>query len=59
MVALVRLQVRLAIQEQTHEPTILVLKKKRRKTMRRQWGHRRDVTVARVTAIDAEAALAT
>ena len=51
-VVCVCVQVRLAVEEQTHEPTILVLKKKRRKTMRRQWGNRREVTIARVTAIE-------
>jgi large subunit ribosomal protein L21 len=39
------------VEEQTHEPTITVLKKKRRKTAKRMWGHRRDVTILRVTSI--------
>jgi large subunit ribosomal protein L21 len=36
------------IEEQTKDPKIIVLKKKRRKGYRRKNGHRREVTVLRV-----------
>jgi large subunit ribosomal protein L21 len=44
--------VTLAIEEQTKGDKILVFKKKRRKRYERQYGHRQDVTIVRVTAIE-------
>ncbi len=39
------------VEEQTKEPKIIVLKKKRRKGHRRTHGHRRAITVLRVLDI--------
>lgn len=44
--------VTLAVEEQTKADKILVFKKKRRKRYERQLGHRQDVSIVRVTAIE-------
>ena len=49
-------QVMAEVLEQTRGPKIVVFKKKRRKNYRRKNGHRQDLTVVRITDIQAEAA---
>ena len=49
-------QVTAEVLEQTRGPKIVVFKKKRRKNYRRKNGHRQDLTVVRITDIQAEAA---
>ena len=44
-------QVIAEVEEQTKEPKIIVLKKKRRKGQRRTHGHRRAITVLRISDI--------
>jgi len=38
---------------QDRSPKVIVFKKKRRKNYRRKNGHRQDITVLRITGIDA------
>jgi len=47
-------QVTAEVLEQTRGPKIVVFKKKRRKNYRRTQGHRQDLTVVRITEIEAK-----